>query len=394
MKPQTNEVTKNDFDAAVVDAVRAVVGPGEVALHEPQFAGREWEYVRDCLDTGWVSSVGTYVDRFESMLAEYTGAGHVVAVNNGTAALHTCLMLANVGAGDEVLIPALTFVATTNVVRYVDATPHFVDIDLRTMGVAAARLEAHLDETTSLQAGVRINRQTGRPIRALICVHAFGHPADVEGLLALAERFNLVLIEDAAESLGSLHKGRHTGTFGRLGTLSFNGNKIVTTGGGGAIITSDPGLAARAKHLTTTARSSTDSGFMHDQVGFNYRLPNINAALGCAQLEQLDGFVERKRKLAASYREAFADLSGVQFVGEPDGARSNYWLNAILLDPEHSDRRDALLERSNAAGIATRPAWTLMHELPMYRGCPRMDLRVAEDVRRRLINLPSSASLA
>lgn len=394
MKSQTNEVTKDDFHGAVVGAIRAVVGPGAVALHEPRFAGREWDYVRDCLDTGWVSSVGAYVDRFESMLAQYTGASHVVAVNNGTAALHTCLMLAGVRAGDEVLVPTLTFVATTNAVRYVNATPHFVDIDMRTMGVDAASLGAHLEKTTSLDAGVCMNRQTGRPIRALICVHAFGHPADLEGLVALAERFNMILIEDAAESLGSLYRDRHTGTFGQLGTLSFNGNKIVTTGGGGAIITGDPAMAARAKHLTTTARSSTDSGFVHDEVGFNYRMPNINAALGCAQLEQLDELVEHKRTLAARYRAAFANLAGVRFVEEPDGSRSNYWLNAILLDPEHSHRRDALLERSNAAGITTRPAWALMHQLPMYRDCPRMDLRIAEDVQRRLINLPSSAFLA
>ena len=283
--------------AAVVKALASVAHP-PAALHEPEIAGNEWTYVKDCLDTGWVSSVGDYVDRFEAMIAEQTGARHAIATVNGTSALHACYALAGVEAGDEVIVPTLTFVGTANAVTYLGAVPHFADSDERTLGMDAAKLERHLNEIAEPAAELCVNRLTGRPIRAAVAVHLFGHPADLDAIGAVCEGFRISLIEDAAESLGSYYKGRHTGNDGQLAVLSFNGNKVVTTGGGGAILTNDDALAAAAKHLTTTAKRPHDWAYDHDRVGFNYRMPNINAAMGCAQLERLADMLERKRTLA------------------------------------------------------------------------------------------------
>ena len=379
----------------VLAAVRHVLGePAQtLALHEPEFAGREWDYVKDCIDTGWVSSVGAYVDRFERDLAAYTGVTHAVATSNGTSALHICLILAGVRPGDEVLLPTLTFIATANAVTYAGAVPHFVDSEAVSLGVDAARLEAHLVVQAELVGGVCINRVSRAPIRALVVMHVFGHPADLNALDAVARRWHLVLIEDAAESLGSTYRGRHTGHVGQVSALSFNGNKVVTTGGGGAVLTNDPVLGKRAKHLTTTARVPHRWSFLHDEVGYNYRLPNLNAALGCAQLERLPGMVERKRRLAARYDAAFAAVPGLRFLREPAGTTSNYWLNAIVLDRAEVGVRDELLARLNDAGYMSRPVWTLMHRLPMYATCPRAELGVAEQMEARVINLPSSAKL-
>jgi perosamine synthetase len=368
-------------------------GGGVIPLHEPRFAGREWAYVRECLDTGWVSSVGAFVDRFERDLAAYTGVKRAVAVVNGTAALHACLALAGVEPGDEVVVPALTFVATANAVVYCGAVPHFSDSEERTLGLDPVRLADHLSGTTERRGDGCHNRATGRRIKAVVPVHTYGHPVDLDPLLDVCRHFRVELIEDTAESLGSLYKGRHTGNWGRLSALSFNGNKIVTTGGGGAILTNDEELGERAKHLTTTAKMPHRWEFLHDMVGYNYRMPNINAALGCAQLEQLDGFLENKRRLAERYAAAFRGVAGIRFVPEPDFARSNYWLNTLLLDEDTASERDRLLTLTNDAGIMTRPAWTLMHRLPMFSGCPRMDLTVAESLERRIINVPSGPGL-
>jgi len=379
----------------VLAAVRGVLGVPEsgIALHEPEFGGREWQYVKECIDTGWVSSVGSFVDRFERDLAATTGAAHAIATANGTAALHVCLLLAGVARGDEVLMPSLTFIATANAASYVGAIPHFVDSETTSLGVDAAALDGYLREQAAVREGVCVNRRTGAVIRALVVMHVFGHPADLDALAEVARRWRLVLIEDAAESLGSTYHGRHTGNVGQLAALSFNGNKVVTTGGGGAVITNDPALAKRAKHLTTTARTPHRWNFLHDEVGYNYRLPNLNAALGCAQLEQLPSFVERKRRLASRYEAAFARVQGVRFLREPAGTASNYWLNAIVLEPPAADARDDVLGALNDAGYMSRPVWTLMHHLPMYRECPRADLRVAEQLEAGVVNLPSSARL-
>ena len=389
----TGSMTTARVDPArVVEAIRSVAGDG-ATLHEPEFAGNERAYVLDTIDTGWVSSVGTYVERFEGMLAEIIGAERVVATGNGTAALHIALLLGGVQPGDEVLTPALTFVATANAVAYCGAIPHFVDSTDETLGVDPVALDAYLDEIGERRGDLLFNRRSGRPIRAVLPMHTFGHPVDLDALLAVCERHGLVLVEDAAESIGSSYKGRHTGTFGRVGAVSFNGNKTITTGGGGAVICTDRESGSRAKHLTTQAKVAHRWEYIHDEVGFNYRLPNINAALGCAQLEQLDGFIADKRRLAERYAAAFADVAGARLFTEPPFARSNYWLNAILLDEADLALRDAVLAATNEAGLMTRPAWRLMHRLPMYADNPRMELPVAEALAARLINIPSSARL-
>ena len=382
---------------AVLAAVRSVLGPGDkfIVLHEPEFAGREWEYVKDCIDTGWVSSAGAYVDRFERDLAAYTGAAHAVAVVNGTAALHLALLLVGVKPGDEVIVPTLTFVATANAVSYAGANPHFADVSLPALGLDPDKLDRHLSEILVSKDGKKFNRSTGRPVAAVVVMHTFGHPAELERLGEVCKKYGLPLVEDAAESLGSTWHGRHCGTFGAVAALSFNGNKVVTTGGGGAVLTSDPAIAKRAKHFSTTAKLPHAWLYEHDEVGFNYRMPNLNAALGCAQLERLDQFVEEKRKLAATYDAAFRGMNDVRFLREPAGSRSNYWLAAIMLD-ESADvaMRDDILGRLNGANYMARPAWTLMHKLKPYAAAPRMaDLSVAETVERTLINLPSSPRL-
>jgi perosamine synthetase len=377
----------------VVAAIRAAVGPGPAVLHEPSFTGNEWLYLKECLDSTFVSSVGKFVDRFELDLACYTGAKHAVAVVNGTAALHIALKLAGVQDGDEVLIPAFTFVATANAVTYCAATPHFVDSETRTLGVDAGKLRDYLASHTEQRAGQCVNRVSGQVIRALVPMHTFGHPVDLDGLLALARDFNLALVEDAAESLGSTYHGQHTGTFGLLGTLSFNGNKTITTGGGGAILTNDEALARHAKHLTTTARLPHAWEYRHDEIGYNYRLPNLNAALGCAQLEQLSAMLTAKRALFQRYQTAFAPVQGVTLMTEPEHCQSNYWLQTLLLDKDYAEQRDQVLAATNAATYMTRPAWILMHELPQFKDCPRMDLTMALSLSKRLINIPSSSSL-
>lgn len=384
------------FDpGAVTRAVRqALAGHAAVALHEPWFRGSEWSYVKECIDTGWVSSVGSYVDRFERDLTAATGAPHAMAVVNGTAALHVCLLLVGVRPGDEVLVPSLTFIATANAVRYCGATPHFVDSEESTLGLDPRALRDYLDGIAERRGGECFNRLTGARIAAVVPMHTFGHPVDMDGLADTAQAYGLPIVEDAAESLGSLYRGRHTGCFGRVAALSFNGNKIVTTGGGGAILTADAELARRAKHLTTTARVPDRWSFLHDEVGFNFRLPNLNAALGCAQLEQLDHFVACKRRLAESYRAALAGVPGVRFVAEAPHTRANYWLNAVIVESGDLADRNALLESLAADGIGARPAWSLMHTLPMFRDAPRMPLGTAERLERSLVNLPSSAWLS
>ncbi len=383
----------NALPGSITRAIADVVGPKAVALHEPRFVGREWDYLKECLDSTFVSSVGKFVDRFEANLAAFTGAKRAVAVVNGTAALHVALLLVGVKPGDEVLVPALTFVATANAVAYCHATPHFVDSEDRTLGLDARALREHLRATTEQRNGLCVNRATGRVIRAMVPMHAFGHSCDIEALLSVASEFGIMLVEDAAESLGSYVGGRHTGTFGRFGTLSFNGNKTITTGGGGALLTNDEALGARAKHLTTTAKQPHRWAFMHDEVGYNYRMPNLNAALGCAQLEQLPAFLKDKRRLYEAYARRFEGLAGVRLVKEPAGCTSNYWLQALLLDEDQSPLRDAVLAATNDAGYMTRPVWTLMHRLPAFAACPRAALPVAESIEQRLINIPSSAGL-
>ncbi len=377
----------------VIDAIRSVIGPNRTVLHEPSFEGNEWIYLKECLDSTFVSSVVKFVDRFEINLADYTGSKYAISVVNGTAALQIALNLAGVRKNDEVLIPALTFVATANAVTYCNAVPHFVDTEEKSLGIDAMKLRQYLQDKTSQHFGNCVNNITGRIIRALVPMHTFGHPSDMDGLLSIAKDFNLVLIEDAAESLGSFYGGKHTGTFGLLGTISFNGNKTITTGGGGVILTDNESLARKAKHLTTTAKIAHAWEFRHDEIGYNYRLPNINAALGCAQLEQLPAKLIAKRNLFARYDQAFSDVEGVTLFKEPLNTLSNYWLQTLILDENESENRNAILEATNNQGIMTRPAWVLLSELEPFKNFPSMDLTTARSLSTRIINIPSSPSL-
>ncbi len=377
-------------EAQVLAAIRSVIGNGKAPLHEPEFSGNEKRYLEDCIDSTFVSYVGRYVTAFERQLAEYTGVSEAVAVVNGTAALHIALLMASVGPGDEVLIPGLTFVATTNAVTYCGAVPHFVDCDDVTLGVDVAKLSEHLERTTRMQDGVCINLVTGRPLKAFVPMHTFGHPVDIPGCQEIADRFNLAMIEDAAESLGSYYDSRHTGTFGFCGVLSFNGNKVVTTGGGGALLFNDADLASRARHLTTTAKEPHAWEYRHDAVGYNYRMPNVNAAIGCAQMEQLPAKLAKKRMLYERYEGAFAQVNSVSVVGERSLCRSNYWLQTLLLDEDDLSLRDAILAHCNEQGVMARPAWAPMDTLPMYRNCPASELTNTHRLYRRLINIPSS----
>jgi perosamine synthetase len=362
-------------------------------LHAPIFEGNEIKYITDCIESNFVSSVGEYVNRLEEMLQNYTGAKYAVVTVNGTAALHVSLILCDVVREDEVLMPALTFIATANAVSYIGATPHFVDVDEETLGVDAQKLDSYLSDITSMKDGECINKQTGKRIKAIVPMHTFGHPVDMDALNVVAKKYNIDVIEDAAESLGSFYKGKHTGNHARLSAISFNGNKIITTGGGGAILTNDEELAKKAKHITTTAKIPHKWEFNHDMIGFNYRMPALNAALGVAQMEQMDKFVTVKRALALRYLEAFKDIEGVKVFKEPEYAKSNYWLNALILDKGYEDMRDELLQVTNDAGIMTRPVWTLMNKLEMFKECPKMDLSVSESLEMRVINIPSGAWL-
>ena len=383
----------NSLSNQIVNAIQRVTGEGNIPLHEPTFSGNEMKYLDDCIKSTYVSSVGKYVDKFEVDLAAYTGAKYAVSVVNGTSALHIALKLAGVNTGDEVLVPALTFVATGNAISYCGGIPHFVDSEEITLGIDVPKLRSYLSENTSMVEGYCQSKLSGRVIRALIVMHTFGHPSDIKSLMTVANEFNIAIVEDAAESIGSFFEGRHTGTFGLAGTLSFNGNKTITTGGGGAIVTNDQEIARRAKHLTTTAKIPHLWEFRHDEIGYNYRMPNLNAALGCAQLEQLDDKLISKRSLFKLYESAFADVQGVTLFREPMNSRSNYWLQALLLDKSHSDHRDQILKDTNAAGIMTRPVWVPLDELVQFKDSPSMDLETCKSLSKRLINIPSSPNL-
>ena len=343
-----------------------------IPLHAPNFTELEKSYLLDCIDSTFVSTVGEYVDRFEQAIADYTGAGFAVATVNGTSALHIALLLAGVRPGDRVICPSLTFVATANAIQYCGAEPLFVDVEQPTLGMAPDALS------------VLLKQQAGR-IAACLPMHTFGHPTRIDEIVAICDRYDIPVVEDAAEALGSCYREQHVGTFGQLGILSFNGNKIITSGGGGMILTNDAELARRAKHLTTTAKVAHSWEFVHDEVGFNYRMPNLNAALGLAQLQRLPAMLQQKRDLA----DAYASLLPESFVREPDHAHANYWLNTIIL--ESQEQRDDFLQQTNSAQIQTRPVWRPMHLLPLYQACGRGELATTEYLHKRLLNLPSSA---
>lgn len=379
--------------ADFLDRLRLVTGSSPGGLHEPEFRGNERRYVTECIDSGYVSSVGEFVTRFEKSISQYVGAVGTVAIVNGTSALHLALVAAGVRPGDEVLVPALSFVATANAVSHAGAVPHFVDVEEERWGIDASALRGHIAAIGIARDGKLYNRSTERPITAIIPMHALGHPFAVGDLTELADEFGLLLVEDAAESLGSTVGERHTGLFGRVGVFSFNGNKTITTGGGGAIVTEDPELSGRVRHLATTARISHPYEFDHDAVGYNYRMPNINAALGLAQMEQLPSLVDRQRKLFKRYNHVFSGGEFGEVHREPLGARSNYWLQALKLRSDRRGNKATLIESSVDAGIPVRPLWKPLNTLNPYSSHPSSRTAVANDLYERVICLPSSASL-
>ena len=359
-----------------------------IPLHVPHFGGNEKKYLMETIDSTFVSSVGAFVDQFEGMMQDITSAKKGIAVVNGTAGLQVALRLAGVGSGDEVLTQGLTFVATANAIAYNNAHPVFLDVDLDTMGLSPKAVEDFLDENAEMRDGVCINKKTNRKISACMPMHTFGFPVHIDELLAVCNKWKIPVVEDAAESLGSFYKGKHTGTFGKLGAFSFNGNKVVTSGGGGAIITNDEEIGAKAKYLTTTAKKPHPYEFYHDELGYNYRMPNLNAALACAQLEQLDKLLVNKRQLALEYASFFA-TQGINFRQELEDTKANYWLMCVEL--ENKNDRDLFLKYSNENNVMSRPIWQLMHRLPMYEHCQRDVQKNALFLEERIVNIPSSA---
>jgi perosamine synthetase len=358
-----------------------------IPLHEPRFIGNEKKYLNECIDSTFVSSAGKFVDEFEEKIASYTGAKYAIATSNGTSALHVSLLLANVEQNDEVITQPLTFVATCNAIRYCGAQPIFVDVDRDTMGLSPSALKEFLENNTSVKKQQCVNNKTGRVIKACVPMHTFGHPCRIDEIKDICNKYYIFLIEDAAESVGSFYKDKHTGSFGQVGVMSFNGNKIITAGGGGCILTSDKRLAKKAKHLTMTAKVPHKWDFNHDMVGYNYRMPNLNAALLVAQLENLDNFIHSKRKLANMY-EDFFKATDYTFVKEPTECKSNYWLNSILL--QNKQQRDEFLNEANSKNVMCRPIWTLMNKLPMFEYAQFDDLTNSEWLEERVVNIPSS----
>lgn len=375
----------------VVDFVHTLFASDDfVPLHAPCFIGNEKKYLNECIDTTYVSSVGKFVDRFEEMVADYTGTAKAVVCVNGTNALHMALLLAGVERDDEVISQSLTFIATANAISYIGAHPVFIDVDKETMGLSPLSMEKWLGASTEIREGACYNKKTGRRIKACVPMHTFGHPVKLAELTALCNRYHIELIEDAAESLGSFYKGKHTGTVGKISALSFNGNKTITTGGGGMLLFQDADLGQYAKHLMTQAKVPHRWEFMHDHIGYNYRMPNINAALGCAQMENLDRYVENKRETAEKY-QSFFQTSSIEFFSEPEDCCSNYWLNAVLLPDKTA--RDEFLAYTNDHGVMTRPVWGLMNKLPMFEHCETDDLKNTRWFEERVVNIPSSVRL-
>ena len=376
----------------ITDFIHDLYGAKDfVPLAVPVFIGNEKKYLNECIDTTFVSSVGKFVDRFEDDIAKYTGCKRAVVVVSGTNALHMSLMLAGVERDDEVLTQALTFIATCNALSYIGAHPVFIDVDMDTMGLSPVAVREWLTKNAEMKGGQCYNKRTGRRVRACVPMHTFGHPVHLDELGEVLNEYSIPLVEDAAESIGSLYKGKHTGTFGKVGALSFNGNKTITTGGGGMMLFNDEELGAFAKHLTTQAKIPHRWEFRHDHIGYNYRMPNINAALGCAQLEHIEEYVASKRETAKAYEEFFKDIPDIEFFVEPKDTRSNYWLNVVIL--KDRDAQQSFLQYTNDNGVMTRPIWELMNRLPMFEKCENDGLKNTIWFADRVVNIPSSVKL-
>ncbi len=376
----------------IIDFIQDTFSTKEfIPLHEPRFIGNEKKYLNDCIDSTFVSSVGKYVDTFEKEFAKKVGSKYAIATVNGTSALHISLLLADVKSDDEVITQPLTFIATCNAISYIGAKPVFVDVDMDTMGLSPRSLEEFLEKNCELVDNTCINKSTQKIIKACVPMHTFGHACRIDEIKEVCDKWNITLVEDAAESLGSYYKEKHTGTFGKLGAFSFNGNKIITSGGGGVIVTDDERLARRAKHLTTTAKIPHKWEYVHDEIGYNYRMPNLNAALLVAQLEKLDEFLESKRELALKYEEFFSEVDDIDFIKEPKNSKSNYWLQSIIV--KDVQNRDEFLDFTNKNGIMTRPIWKLMNELEMFKDCQCSSLDNSKYLEQRVVNIPSSVRL-
>lgn len=382
---------------ALMNEIQAALPKGfdSYSLHEPYFDAKEEEYVLECLKTRWVSYQGRFVGEFEQSLAQICGAKHAIAVSSGTVAIYLCLKVLGIEAGSEVIIPSLTFVATANAVMHAGAIPHLVDACPQNLGIDAIKLDDYLAQIVDFdKSGIAINKASKRPIRAIMPVHVFGHPVDLDGIMRVAKKYNLIVIEDAAEGIGSYYHERHVGTFGSIAALSFNGNKVITTGGGGALLTNDDVIANKLKHISTTAKIAHPYEFYHDEVGYNFRMPNINAAIGVAQLQKLDQFLKAKHRLAKHYSEAFAGSEYFDFLSDEPDTCSNYWLHAVLIKPQYAHLKNQLLDLLHSSRIACRPIWMPMHMLPMYKDMPKSDLSCTEDLHNRVICIPSSPFLA
>ena len=381
----------NNQFSSIVNLIREIYNTDSfIPLHEPRFIGNEKKYLNECIDSTYVSSVGKFVDEFEKKIAQYIGAKYVIATTNGTSALHIALLLANVTNNDEVITQPLTFVATCNVISYCGAAPVFIDVDKDTMGLSPTALKRFLESSTTIENQQCVNNTTGKIIKACVPMHTFGHPCRIDEIKDICDKYYISLVEDAAESIGSFYKDKHTGTYGHMGVISFNGNKIITGGGGGCIITNDEELAKKAKHLTTTAKVPLKWEYTHNMIGYNYRMPNLNAALLTSQLENLETFLSSKRNVAMAYKEFFKDKP-YGFVEEPTNGHSNYWLNAIIL--QDKEERDLFLHETNSKGVTTRPIWTLMNKLPMFKDAQCGNLTNAEWLEERVVNTPSSVIL-
>jgi perosamine synthetase len=380
-----------NLNLIVINFIKSIYNENKfIPLHEPRFLGNEKKYLNECIDSTFVSSVGKFVDDFEEKIAKYTGAKYAIATSNGTSALHISLILADVDKNSEVITQPLTFVATCNAISYCNAKPIFVDVEKDTMGLSPSALRSFLESNTTIKNKQCVNNKTGKIIKACVPMHTYGHPCKIDEIKKICDEYRIFLIEDAAESVGSFYKDRHTGIFGQLGVMSFNGNKIITAGGGGCIITDDKSLAEKAKYLTTTAKIPHKWDFNHDIVGYNYRMPNLNAALLVAQLEQLDNFIINKRNLANTY-EVFLKNINFDFLKEPKDSKSNYWLNSIIL--KNKKQRDKFLDETNSNGVMTRPIWTLMNKLPMFKDAQCDNLKNSKWLDERVVNIPSSVTL-
>ena len=380
----------NSFDP-IIDEIKSLYGANRefIPLHEPMFIGNEKKYLNDCIDSTFVSSVGEYVNRFEQMMVDYTGAKHAIAVVNGTAGLHLALVIAGVKPKDIVVSQAVSFVATANAIAYTGATPYFVDSDLDTLGMSPDALQRFFDQVKMID-GEAVYTPTGQRVAAVVPMHTFGFPVKIDKIKSICDAYGVALVEDAAESLGSTYKGKHTGTFGDVGVYSFNGNKTITCGGGGILVTNDDNLAKQAKHLSTQAKIPHPWEYQHDALGYNYRCPNINAALACAQLENLDRFITNKRETAAQYQKFFENREE-QFISEPKDSRSNYWLNAIIFSK--AEDRDAFLKHTNSNGVMTRPIWSLLNKQNYLPNVLHDALQNSIFIEQHLVNIPSSVRL-